>query len=85
MDAHRREIFLEFELAKGGSPELDMCHLFAWKRASSPPFQKGFLDGYAESGEIGPHFWDRRTAGVSRLVASPEGSRPPFAEKNTRG
>jgi aminoglycoside phosphotransferase (APT) family kinase protein len=50
---------LEFEYALGGSPELDMARLFVWEMGRMPTFEKGFLDGYVEFGEIGPQFWDR--------------------------
>jgi aminoglycoside phosphotransferase (APT) family kinase protein len=50
---------LEFEYALGGSPERDMAKLFTWEMDGLPAFEKGFLDGYIEFGEIGPRFWDR--------------------------
>ena len=50
---------LELEHAKGGSPELDMSKLFIQHYRSSPTLQKDFLDGYAEAGELGAHFWER--------------------------
>jgi aminoglycoside phosphotransferase (APT) family kinase protein len=50
---------IEFAYARGGSPELDMTKLFLWHFEGVPSFEKGFLDGYVESGELGTRFWDR--------------------------
>lgn len=50
---------LGFDRAQGGSPEFDMAGLFNWPMAEAPSFQKSFLDGYAESGELPVHFWER--------------------------
>ncbi|MBL7198799.1 MAG: aminoglycoside phosphotransferase family protein [Anaerolineae bacterium] len=50
---------LEFAYAQAGSPELDMSTLFLREMERLPAFQKGFLDGYAESGELVRHFWGR--------------------------
>ncbi len=50
---------LDFERAQGGSPEQDMSALFLWSFAAVPAFQKGFLDGYAESGRLDANFWER--------------------------
>jgi aminoglycoside phosphotransferase (APT) family kinase protein len=48
-----------FTDALGGSPELDMSKLLVWRLQNSPGFQKGFLDGYTEAGELGAKFWER--------------------------
>jgi aminoglycoside phosphotransferase (APT) family kinase protein len=50
---------LEFAYARGGSPELDIAKLFAQSSEGSPAFEKGFLDGYVESGELVAQFWER--------------------------
>lgn len=44
--------------AQGGSPERDIAGLFAWDLTQSAA-QKGLLDGYTESAELPPHFWER--------------------------
>jgi aminoglycoside phosphotransferase (APT) family kinase protein len=69
--------FLGFECAIGGSPELEMAPLFAWTLEGRPSFEKEFLDGYVELGEIGPRFWDRlelhqALVCLERLVALPD-------------
>lgn len=45
--------------AQGGSPELDMAKLFAWDFRQASAAQKGLLDGYTESAELPPRFWER--------------------------
>ena len=50
---------LGFAYAQGGSPEQDMSKLFVHSLHNSPTLQKGFLDGYTESGELGATFWER--------------------------
>ncbi len=50
---------LDFEQARGGSPEQDMSALFLWSFADAPTLKKGFLDGYAESGRLDADFWER--------------------------
>jgi aminoglycoside phosphotransferase (APT) family kinase protein len=51
--------FLDLSRAQGGSPELDVAGLFACDFQAVPAAQKGFLDGYTDSGELSPRFWDR--------------------------
>jgi hypothetical protein len=45
--------------AQGGSPERDIAALFAWEFRPDSPARKGLLDGYTESAELPPHFWER--------------------------
>jgi aminoglycoside phosphotransferase (APT) family kinase protein len=45
--------------AQGGSPERDIAGLFAWDLRPESAAQKGLLDGYTESAELSPHFWER--------------------------
>jgi len=45
--------------AQGGTPELDIAKLFAWDFRQASSAQKGLLDGYTESAELSPHFWER--------------------------
>lgn len=45
--------------ARGGSPERDVAGLFAWDLRPQSAAQKGLLDGYTESAELPPHFWER--------------------------
>jgi aminoglycoside phosphotransferase (APT) family kinase protein len=50
---------LDFAHAQASGPELDMVLLLEPGFQEMPSFQKGFLDGYAESGELPAAFWDR--------------------------
>jgi aminoglycoside phosphotransferase (APT) family kinase protein len=50
---------LEFERAQGSGPEYDIGKLLRWRTSPWPAFQKGLLDGYAESALLGAAFWDR--------------------------
>ena len=45
--------------AQGGSPEHDIARLFVWDLSPESAAQKGLLDGYTESAELPPHFWER--------------------------
>jgi aminoglycoside phosphotransferase (APT) family kinase protein len=51
--------FVEFECARGGSPEADMRWVLSQSTQDLPGLRKGFLDGYAETGTLGTQFWDR--------------------------
>jgi len=48
-----------FAYSCGWSPEWDMTGLFSGVFEQYPTLERGFLDGYADVGEIGPQFWDR--------------------------
>jgi aminoglycoside phosphotransferase (APT) family kinase protein len=61
---------VDFTLAQAGSPEQDMVLLLDPGFQQAPTFQKGFLDGYAESGELPATFWDRLK--IYRLFAALE-------------
>lgn len=50
---------LNYTHALGGSPELDVSRLFSWDLQTTPAAQKGFLDGYADFGELSARFWER--------------------------
>jgi aminoglycoside phosphotransferase (APT) family kinase protein len=50
---------LGYTHALGCSPELDVSKLFAWDLQAAPSVQKGFLDGYADIGELSATFWER--------------------------
>jgi aminoglycoside phosphotransferase (APT) family kinase protein len=50
---------LDYTHALGGSPELDVSTLFAWDLQTMPAVKKGFLDGYADIGELSARFWER--------------------------
>jgi aminoglycoside phosphotransferase (APT) family kinase protein len=50
---------LDFTQAQAGGPEQDMVLLLEPSFQAAPNFQKQFLDGYAESGELLATFWDR--------------------------
>jgi aminoglycoside phosphotransferase (APT) family kinase protein len=50
---------LDFTQAQASGPEQDMVLLLEPSFRETPRFRKGFLDGYAESGELSATFWDR--------------------------
>jgi aminoglycoside phosphotransferase (APT) family kinase protein len=51
--------FVDLARARAAAPELDIGMLFACDFYRAPEIQKGFLDGYAETGDLGPAFWER--------------------------
>ena len=61
---------VDFTHARAGSPEQDMVLLLDPDFQQAPTFQKGFLDGYAESGELSATFWGRLK--IYRLFAALE-------------
>ncbi len=80
---------LEFEQALGASPERDIATLLNWGAEQWPTFQRGFLDGYAESGTVPAQFWPRlrlyqALVSVERLVASGTGTPEMIAECQRR-
>jgi aminoglycoside phosphotransferase (APT) family kinase protein len=80
---------LEFEQALGAGPERDIATLLNWGMEEWPTFQRGFLDGYAESGAVVPRFWPRlrlyqALVSVEHLVALGTASPETIAECRRR-
>ena len=80
---------LEFEQALGASPERDIAMLLNWGAEQWPTFQRGFLDGYAESGTVVSRFWPRlrlyqALLSVEHLVAVGTGTPETVAECQRR-
>jgi len=51
--------FVDFKYAIGSRPELDMAPLFNCYFDRLPTFEKGFLDGYTEAGQLDAQVWER--------------------------